>query len=530
MEQNYLKLFFNDMKKLWGNFGTPQKIGIILLSLVTIIVATIFLIKSAEPNWTVLYSDLTEQDTAAITQSLRKSGYTFKLSQDRTAILVPAENREELRLFIAENDLIKDSSPGFELLDDLQMGSTDFKNRLTKQRIFQGELTKTIEKLNGIKKARVQIADPERSIFTDKDEVPSASVMLVLEPGYTLKTTQVKAIKNLVAYAIPRLTPDRVFLTDQSGNSLSDEIQKNSTEIESYRLNLEKQTAKKIQEVLDKITGVGNSSVQVSAEIDFNTVRATIESYMPASGNSGVLVSSQSETEIYQKPNQIIQSTETAENDKKAEETVTNEVNGGDKNINYEKQRTATNYNVSKEIKQVIYAPGSIKRMTIGVAVNKILTDEEKEELKNLVSSVSGVSLERGDIVNISSMEFASDDEVVEEHKKMMKSIEVQNNLEFWANKVISPFVFLALGITALFIIRSIMQNYTPTSQAEVEEETMKLKEELDNLVDIEPLLQLEAKVDPELDNMKSSLTETIMADPKEATELLVNYINYIEG
>ena len=302
MEQNYLKLFFNDMKKLWENFGVPQRIGLVLLCLVTVVVATIFLIKSTEPNWSVLYSDLTEQDTAAITQSLRKSGYAFKLSQDRTTILVPAENREELRLYVAENDLIKDSSPGFELLDDLQMGSTDFKNRLTKQRIFQGELTKTIERLNGIKKARVQIAEPERSIFTDKDEVPSASVMLVLDPGYTLKTSQVKAIKNLVAYSIPRLTPDRVFLTDQSGNSLSDEIQKNSTEIETYRLNLEKQTAKKIQEVLDKITGEGNSSVQVSAEIDFNTVRSTIESYTPASGNSGVLVSSQSETEIYQKP------------------------------------------------------------------------------------------------------------------------------------------------------------------------------------------------------------------------------------
>lgn len=523
MEHNYVKLFLDDIKRLWGNLGIPQKIGLVLLILATLIIATIFLIKSTEPNWSVLYSDLTEQDTAAIAQSLRKSGYPFKLSQDKRAILVPAEFQDDLRLYIAEHDLIKDSSPGFELLDDLQLGSTDFKNRLTKQRIFQGELTKTIERLNGIKKARVQIAEPERSIFTDKDEIPSASVMLILEPGYVIKTTQVKAIKNLVAYSIPRLTPDRVFLTDQSGNSLSDEIQKNSTEIESYRINLEKQTAKKIQEVLDKITGIGNSSVQVSAEIDFNTVRATIESYLPSSNNSGVLASSQSETEVYQKPTPegFLETTE---------ETATAQETNGDKNINYEKQRTATNYNVSKEIKQVIYAPGSIKRMTIGVAVNKILTPSEKEELKNLVSSVSGVSLERGDVVNISSIEFASNDEVVAEQKKVMKSIEIQNQLEFWANKVISPFIFLVLGITALFILRSVMQNYKPTEEEAVEEETINLKEELDNFVDIEPLLQLEAKVDPEMDKMKSNLAETIMADPEEATELLMNYINYVES
>ncbi len=60
--------------------------------------------------------------------------------------------------------------------------------------------------MNGIKNVRIQIADPERSIFEEQDEVPTASVMLILDPGYKLKSSQVKAIKNLVAYAIPRLT------------------------------------------------------------------------------------------------------------------------------------------------------------------------------------------------------------------------------------------------------------------------------------------------------------------------------------
>ena len=119
---------------------------------------------------------------------------------------------------------------------------------------------------------------------------------------------------------------------------------------------------------------------------------------------------------------------------------------------------------------------------------------------------------------------------MVAEQKKVMKSIEIQNQLEFWANKVISPFIFLVLGITALFILRSVMQNYKPTEEEAVEEETINLKEELDNFVDIEPLLQLEAKVDPEMDKMKTNLAETIMADPEEATELLMNYINYVES
>ena len=42
------------------------------------------------------------------------------------------------------------------------------------------------------------------------------------------------------------------------------------------------------------------------------------------------------------------------------------------------------NYNVTKEVKQVIYAPGTVKKLSIAVAVNKILTDAEKDEIKSL--------------------------------------------------------------------------------------------------------------------------------------------------
>ena len=36
------------------------------------------------------------------------------------------------------------------------------------------------------------------------------------------------AIKNLVAYSIPRLTNERVFITDQFGNVLSEDVSKNT--------------------------------------------------------------------------------------------------------------------------------------------------------------------------------------------------------------------------------------------------------------------------------------------------------------
>lgn len=521
MSNNYFKLLSGDIKKLWNGLDLAQKFGMVALTAVTIIVATYFLVKSMEPNWAVLYSELSEPDAVSVVENLKKNGYAYKIADDQKTILVPANQKDELRVFVAENDLIKNSTPGFELLDDLQLGSTDFKNKLTKQRIFQGELTRSIEKMNGIKNVRIQIAEPERSIFEENDEEPTASVMLILDPGYKLKSSQVKAIKNLVAYAVPRMTPDKVFITDQNGNSLSDENGKNSNDMESFKSNFETQTSTKVTTVLEKIMGKGNATVQVSADINFDSAKSTIESYIPVNDKAqGVLTSSQTEDENYANPGQAA-----------APATAP----GGGKNLNYSKQKSSTNYSVSKEIKQVVYAPGTVKRMTIAVAVNKILTAKEKQEIQNLVLSASGADYNRGDVITVSSLQFESIAEEKAAQEQMQKDLETDRNVEFWATKVGPLAVVLILGLVALLVIKGLFKggllNGGGGSKDEhynakvFEAQLPTIKEEPTDLIENEALPQIEAHLDPELERVRMELNDTILADPAEAARLLTSYI-----
>lgn len=517
---NYFKLLAGDFKKLWGGLDLAQKFGMLALTIVTVVVATYFLVKSMEPNWAVLYTDLSEPDAVAVTENLKKNGYAYKIADDKKTILVPANQKDELRVYVAENDLIKNSTPGFELLDDLQLGSTDFKNKLTRQRIFQGELTRSIEKMNGIKSVRIQIAEPERSIFEEQDEAPTASVMLILDPGYKLKSSQVKAIKNLVAYAVPRMTPDKVFITDQNGNSLDDETGKNSNDMESFKSNFEEDTANKITTVLEKIMGKGNATVQVSADINFDSAKSTIESYIPLNDKGqGVLTTSQTEDENYTNPNGQSGGPAPA----------------GGKNLNYTKQKNSTNYSVSKEIKQVVYAPGTVKRMTIAVAVNKILTTKEKEEIQNLVLSASGADYNRGDVITVSSMQFESlaDDKAAQEQAQ--KDQEKDNAIELWTTKIGPLAVVLILGLTALLVIKGLMKGIGLGGGSAQREESFNakafeaqlptIKEEPTELIENETLPQIEAHLDPELERVRMELNDTILADPAEAAKLLTSYI-----
>lgn len=518
MSNNYFKLLSGDINRLWKGLDFSQKFGMLALTIVTVAVAAYFLAKSMEPNWAVLYTDLSEPDAVAVVENLKSNGYAYKIAEDNKTIMVPANMKDELRVFVAENDLIKNSSPGFELLDEMQLGSTDFKNKLTKQRIFQGELTRSIEKMSGIKNVRIQIAEPERSIFEDQDEEPTASVMLILNPGYKLKSSQVKAIKNLVAYAIPRMTPDKVFITDQNGNSLSDESGKNSNDMESFKSNLETQTGAKITSVLEKIVGKGNVTVQVNTDIDFNSAKSTIESYIPLNEKGeGVLTTSQNEVENYANPGQA---------------PVAAPAAGGNKNLNYSKQKSSNNYSVSKEIKQVVYAPGTVKRMTIAVAVNKILTQKEKSELQNLVLSASGADYTRGDVITVSSLQFESIAEEKAQQELMDKEMQQEDTVEFWTTKVGPLLTVLILGLTALLVIKGLFKvsgtgvaqknNY---NQQAFEAQLPTIQEEPTDLIQSEALPQIEAHLDPELERVRMELNDTIMADPSEAARLLTSYI-----
>lgn len=571
-----LKAMAADIKKIWDKFDLNQKFIIAALLVVAMVVCIYFIFKATEPNWSVLYSDLSRDDVAAISESLKKSGYAFKLSDDKSAILVREQDKENLRIYVAENDLIKDSTPGFELLDDLQLGSTDFKNKLTKQRIFQGELTRSIEKINGIQKARVQLAEPERSVFSDDEEEPSASVILILEPGYRLKPSQILAIKNLVAYSVPRLTNDRVFLTDQNGNALSEDVAKNNTDMQSYRSAFEKEAAKKIKDTLETIMGKDNVSVQVSAVMDFNSTRSTIESYVPAGDTqSGVILGQQSEKEVYKKPQPIVlkkdevaldpdnpigqnqQNTQgvniqnaNAQNPQtqnvmtvvdeqagisEADENarnVTDKVRG--RELSYEKEKNAVNYAVTKEVKQVVYAPGAVTRLSVAVAVNKILTETEEEDIKNLVIAAAGMDISRGDVVNVSSLKFMGIDKAEQlQTLNEERYAKIMEMMEFIFSNVAPLIVVLVLGILGLTTFSSIFKKPEPPKPVYQED---------NQFSGFDPYLMMGNNDDvganyleqPEdeqpvftsvIDRKRSEITDIILSDPQDAARLLTSYI-----
>jgi len=199
--------------------------------------------------------------------------------------------------------------------------------------------------------------------------------------------------------------------------------------------------------------------------------------------------------------------------------------------LSYEKEKQATTYAITKEVKQVVYAPGSVVRMSVAVAVNKILTEAEKDEIRNLVQAAAGMDISRGDVVSISSLKFTGIDTEKEarEEKERQRDF-ILEILSFVFKNVAPVLVILILGGIALANFEKIF-NRKEEEVAEAEEEESQIPSFdpylalQQNATNQEDFFQQEIQYTSPVDKKKSEIINTVFANPEEATKVLLSYM-----
>lgn len=524
--------FLEQLKKWWDERSFGQKFSLMFLIIALIAILTYLFTVTNQPDWDVLYDDLAQTDAAAVASHLKENGVLFRVSNGGKTILVPREVIEDSRLNVAEANLITQDHVGLEALGSAPSLSTNQSQQaLWKQRIIQGELARTIEKIKGVKKARVNVAEAERSIFTSEDEAPKASVMLELYPGAKLKLEKIQAIKNLVAHSVPRLTSSEVFVADQNGTALSEDVTQSGSSLDDLKSTQEKKIAKKVEEVLSKLVGPGNMTVAVTADMNFDKATAQIERYIPTTqsdenGASGVLVSEQILGEQYtgKDAKQPQGGTPGTASNVTNPTYVASSGTGADKSSDYNKKSTIKNFEVSKEIRNITYAQGQIERLTVAVAINKILTTEQHDQIKNLVQTASGADLARGDQIIVTAMAFA----VAQDLEAKQKALEEQAKMDsiYSAVETFGPYALIILfGGTTLLIFYSLLRRPARVVELPSEEEEYYEFPDTPEILEAASIHVIEAKLDPEIERMRDEINGFVMSDPAEAARLLLTFI-----
>ena len=404
------------LRELWNRYDKKRKYAFIGGLIVLVLAfAGISFWYGSKPEYVPLYTNLETKDAGDVVNSLKESGVPYELIEDKrgATILVPVTQVHNLRLELASAGLPR-GNKGFELFDDSKLGVTEFQNKINYLQALQGELTRTIEHLGSVDKARVHIVLPEDSLYKKNEKPATASILLMLKPETKLTPPEIKGIVNLVSHSVQGLAPENITIVDEQGNILN-KNDDDALELQNAQnlrtLNQIEMTKKvrdhiqqNIQTMLDKSLGEGNAFVRVSVELDFDDRKIDRQTFTPVVDESGIIRSQQDVTESYNGESTM----------PGGPAGVTGNVPGyvaEDRNANaeYERKESTKNYEVNEENQKIVASPGSIRRLTVAVLVNDDTTELQRESLLRAVASAAGINEARGDTISVEPLPFNTD-------------------------------------------------------------------------------------------------------------------------
>jgi len=391
----------------WANLTPERKrVAVVAIGIGAAVAVLALILLGRQESFVTLYSHLSPEDLSAASVELSRLGLPHQVVESEGAIKVPSDKAAQARMALAQAGLPRTgafSVSGFELLDKTSFATSDFVQRTNYLRALQGELARSIMTLDPIASARVHLNLPEPTIFEERQEEPSASVVLALKPGRTLSPEQTKAIAFLVSQAIEGLKPEKVVIVDTKGNLLwTGDLPSNGfgrmNEYIGMRWEIERAIEQRLQNLLDRTLGPGRASVQVSVELDTNKRESESEIYMPAdNSNQGVAVTHQETQETYQAQGApAVAPAGTASNLQLIPPTPVTLLGG-----NYTKTERKMEYRVSRRIERIEQLPGSVKRVSVAVLVKGDLSGAEQASLRQAVIAAVGLDMSRGDTVAV---------------------------------------------------------------------------------------------------------------------------------
>jgi flagellar M-ring protein FliF len=379
---------------------------------------------AGNPAPVVLYSNLTLSDSASAVSVLAASHISYSLTDGGQTIMVPASSLDTARLALAAKNLPSGGASSYALFDSSSaLTDSDFLDNINQTRALNGELEQTIEQMQGISQARVNIVLPHEQPFAQNPDPAQASVLLTLSQPTPLDQTSVNAILNLVASAVPGLKPQNISIADNRGDLLAEpgspsgpSSQDTSTTDLAKMTGL--QMSQAVEAMLDQAIGPGHVHVVATVAMNFDNVDQTQTTYDP---NGQVAISQQNGTtkSSTTQPQQSVSVQNNLPNPPASQ-------SANPPTTSSQQQTQTTNYDVSATVRHLVQNAPQISRISVAVLLDGISSTDAKGKLSwaprsadqiatitKLVKGAVGYDSSRGDVVDVETIPFFGDNEPV---------------------------------------------------------------------------------------------------------------------
>lgn len=382
------------------------------------------------------YAPLPDLDAKTASEArdvLRTAQVPFKIDPATGMLSVPEDRMGEARMALASGGIGASADRGFASMEgDQGFGTSQFVENARYQHALETELARTIANLRPVREARVHLAMPKPSAFTRQKEPASASVVLQLQSGAALEQGQVDAIVHLVSSSIPGLPASNVTVVDQFGRLLSNADPDSDAAVSAKQFEQQRRQenvfVRRIQELLEPMTGPGRVRAEVSVDMDFNQTEEAREKYGP---DPAIVRSEQvSETgnlaaaaappqgvpgSASNTPAAAAQQANPAAPAANGAAPATAQATGNGS------RSAVRNYEIDRTLTHTRQAPGRVRRVTAAVLVDNLagapgkngkpveraLNAQELQRIQSLVQQAIGFDSQRGDVVTVVNSPFA---------------------------------------------------------------------------------------------------------------------------
>lgn len=456
----------NQAQTLWDGLDTRRKLIAALAVVAAVVTIGVIGRMAAQPSMVLLYSGLEPSAAGQVVSALEAEGVAFEVRD--SAILVPADRRDRLRMDLASKGLPSGGTEGYEILDNLSgFGTTSQMFDAAYWRAKEGELARTITSTPNVRAARVHIANPVAQPF-GRTPASTASVTVTMSRGM-LNAEQAKAIRFLVSSAVAGLPPASVAVIDSARGVVLTDTESDSPIPEGASPKERADTLRtNIQRLIEARVGAGRAIVEVNVDSEMESQTITERVIDP---QSRVAISSETE-----------QKSETAQGTNPSVTVASNLPDGdvkggsGENNRQSNESRERQNFEVSETRRERVVTPGQVRKISVAVLVDGVRTtaadgtetwtarpQPEIDTLRTLVQSAIGFDANRGDTVTIESLEFTLPPE-------QGSLVERTGDGFFEANgaRLIQTGVLAAMVLALIFFVLRPMMSRQPTAIAEL--------------------------------------------------------------
>ncbi|MCB0353568.1 MAG: flagellar M-ring protein FliF [Bdellovibrionales bacterium] len=496
-----------------------------------------------KPEFVTLYSDLEPADSAAVIQALKTQKVKYDVRGGGSVIAVsPPDVVHELRMTLAGEGIPKGGVVGLEIFESSNLGSTTFQEKVKFMRAIQGELERTITSLEAVTAARVHIAQPEKSVFANRSNKTTASVMLRLRGRDQLEPRQIKGIARLVAGSVEGLSVEDVTILDSSGTLLTtpeeqdgENMQMEATRL-AYQREIEQGYVRRIEQMLTKVVGHNKAIARVTAEMDFTQSEREEETYDPG----GQVIRSERSVQEGLGNSQrggipgVVSNIDTPPNLLTPPQDATSSA----------RNESVKNYEVSRAVSRTKSSQGELVRLSVAVLVDgnyvetagangavtsefQPLASETLEQIESIVKSAVGYDPLRGDTVTVENIEFSNQQADFAEQMDAKATQDLIFNILFRAG----PILFLVLFF--FVVVRPLVRFLTTPTEAQLDLERLlptgvkELEKELEAERSRPGVPAFDTSIDlDQLEELMAENSRIVKENPHQAALLIRYWLN----